>query len=285
MLRAFQIAIFLSLSLVGALAHAADPPPLMLANVYHAGDAIHLSAYWVSEKFDGVRGYWDGHRLWTRGGTPVQSPKWFTAGWPATPLDGELWAGRGRFEVASATVRSTDASDVAWRQMHLLVFDLPADSGTFDQRLQKLRALFAQHVPATLRMVEQFHVSSAAALLKKRDAIVAAGGEGLVLHRGNSLYRAARNDDLLKFKPNDDAEARVVGYVPGRGKYSGMVGALEVERGDGLRFRIGSGLSDAERRQPPAIGTTITYLYNGLTANGVPRFARFLRVRQPLSPK
>src|SRR3546814_8871592 len=63
-----------------------------------------------------------------------------------------------------------------------------------------------------------------------------------------------------------------------------MVGALEVERSDELHFRIGSGLSDAERRKPPAIGTTITYLYNGLTTNDVPRFARFLRVRDDSSP-
>lgn len=260
-------------------ARAADPPPLMLANVYHVGDAIDLSAYWVSEKYDGVRGWWDGRQLWTRGGTRVAAPAWFTKDWPAVALDGELWAGRGRFEHASATVRSAAAGDAAWRQMHFMVFDLPAHGGPFDARLEALRALFARPMPATLRLVAQTHVDSTAALRARRDAIVAAGGEGLVLHRGSAPYRAERNDDLLKFKPHDDAEARVVGYTPGRGKYAGMVGALEVERADGLRFRIGSGLSDAERRRPPPIGTTITYLYDGLTANGVPRFARFLRVR------
>ncbi|MGH8505163.1 MAG: DNA ligase [Stenotrophobium sp.] len=280
MLSKFRAAIVILLgSLPSVCAYAAEPPPLMLANVYHVGDAIDLSAYWVSEKYDGVRGYWDGHRLWTRGGTPIAAPAWFTQGWPAVPLDGELWAGRGKFERASSTVRNTNAGDVAWRQMHLMVFDLPAQGGTFDARLAALRALFAKPMSATLRLVEQIHLDSPAALLAQRDAIVAAGGEGVVLHRGASLYRAERNDDLLKFKPHDDAEARVVGYTPGKGKYRGMTGAIEVERADGLRFRIGSGLSDAERQHPPPIGTMITYLYNGLTANGVPRFARFLRVR------
>jgi len=260
-------------------ARAGDPPPLMLANVYHVGDAIDLPAYWVSEKYDGVRGWWDGRQLWTRGGTRIAAPDWFTKDWPAVPLDGELWAGRGRFEHASATVRSAAAGDAAWRQMRFMVFDLPAHGGPFDARLEALRALFATPMPATLHLVEQIHIPSPAALRARRDAIVAAGGEGLVLHRGSSLYRAGRNDDLLKFKPHDDAEAIVVGYTPGRGKYLGMVGALEVERADGLRFRIGTGLSDAERRQPPPVGATITYSYDGLTANGVPRFARFLRVR------
>lgn len=280
MLRNLLLALaYLSTVLPNAGAHAAEPPPLMLANVYHIGDAIDLSAYWVSEKYDGVRGYWDGHQLWTRGGTRVATPAWFTKGWPDVPLDGELWAGHGKFELASSTVRNSTPDDAAWRRMHLMVFDLPAHGGPFDVRLKALRALFATPQSATLRLVEQTHLASPDALLARRDAIVAAGGEGVVLHRGASLYRAERNDDLLKFKPHDDAEARVVGYTPGQGKYAGMIGALEVERADGLRFRIGSGLSDAERRHPPPIGTTITYIYNGLTVNGVPRFARFLRVR------
>ncbi|WP_084197038.1 DNA ligase [Solimonas soli] len=260
-------------------AAAAEPPALMLANVHHDGDTIDLAAYWVSEKLDGVRGYWDGHALWTRGGTRIAVPASFTAGWPATPLDGELWAGRGRFELASSVVRSDDADPQAWRALHFCVFDLPADAGTFDARLAKLRALFAHGLPPTLRLVEQFRVDTPQALRAKRDAVVAQGGEGLVLHRGDSRYRAERSDDLLKFKPYDDAEAVVVGYVPGQGKYAGLVGALEVQRADGRRFRIGSGLSDALRRTPPPLGSTITYRYDGETANGTPRFARFLRVR------
>src|SRR3546814_12614218 len=92
MLREIAITVVVLRALFGWHAQAAEPPPLMLANVYHAGDAIDLSAYWISEKFDGVRGYWDGHRLWTPGGTPVREHAWFTAGWPTTPLPSQLWA-------------------------------------------------------------------------------------------------------------------------------------------------------------------------------------------------
>ncbi len=74
--------------------HAAAPgPPLMLANVYRPG--MPLGDYWASEKLDGVRGYWDGHQLLTRGGERIAAPAWFTAGWPAVAMDGELWAGGG----------------------------------------------------------------------------------------------------------------------------------------------------------------------------------------------
>lgn len=276
--KVLRLPVLMTGALLCCIVHAA-PPALMLADVYHDGDAIDLPAYWVSEKYDGVRGYWDGHRLWTRGGSAVAAPAWFTAGWPAVALDGELWAGRGQFEQASATVRSASADDAAWRTMHFMVFDLPTHGGPFDARLAALRQMASDGLPQTIRLVEQRHLTSTAALRAKRDAVVAQGGEGLVLHRGSAPYRAERNDDLLKYKPNDDAEAKVIGYTPGNGKYAGLVGALEVERGDGLRFRIGSGLSDQDRRQPPPIGSTITYTYNGLTTHGVPRFARFLRVR------
>ena len=77
---------------------AADKPALWLAQSYSGG--LDLSQYWVSEKYDGVRGYWDGHALWTRQGEPINAPAWFSAGWPATPIEGELWAGRGEFALA-----------------------------------------------------------------------------------------------------------------------------------------------------------------------------------------
>jgi DNA ligase-1 len=108
---------------------------------------------------------------------------------------------------------------------------------------------------------------------------VAAGGEGLMLHREDSIYRAVRGDDLLKLKVGQDAEARVVGYIEGKGKYSGMMGALQVQTRAGVQFRLGTGFNDQQRKQPPAIGVWVTYTYQGVTEKGVPRFARFVRER------
>lgn len=279
-------AALLSLSLLsGASAALADeprPPRLMLAESYEAG--IDVSEYWISEKLDGVRGHWDGHRLVTRGGHPVPAPDWFTAGWPAQPMDGELWLGRGRFAEVSGIVRSQDAGDAAWRQVRFMVFDLPADPGPFQMRVMHMRELVADAGVAWLQPITQFRVDSADHLDARLDAVVAAGGEGLMLHHRDSRYRAGRSEHLLKYKPYQDAEARVVGHTAGTGKYTGMLGALIVERPDGLRFRIGTGFSDAERAEPPPVGSWVTYRYNGLTVNGVPRFARFLRIRHLLPP-
>lgn len=254
----------------------AEPPPLMLANSYR-GD-VDVGEYWISEKLDGVRGYWDGQRLLTRNGVEVRTPAWFIAGWPALPMDGELWSGRGRFEQTSGIVRSGEPDDAAWRQMRFMVFDLPAHPGPFDARLLGATGI------AWLQPVEQFKLATSAELDAKLAAVVAEGGEGLMLHRGDAPYVARRSDDLLKLKPYEDAEARVLGYLPGRGKYAGLLGALLVERSDGLQFRLGGGFSDEQRRKPPPLGSWVTYRYNGLTEDGVPRFARFLRVREELPP-
>lgn len=252
-------------------------PGLMLAKVYRGG--VPLADYWVSEKYDGVRGYWDGRQLLTRGGRRIAAPDWFTAGWPAQPLDGELWAGRGRFEAAQSAVGRDVPDDAAWRGMRYMVFDLPAHPGTFDERLVALDALIGALGIAWVQAVPQRKVADRAALLALLKKTVRDGGEGLMLHRGASLYRAERNDDLLKLKPYEDAEAVVVAHVPGKGKNAGMLGALQLRTPEGLQFKLGSGFSDAQRRDPPPVGSTVTYRYVGLSASGVPRFASFLRVR------
>lgn len=255
----------------------AEARPLMLANIYRP--ELPLADYWVSEKYDGVRAYWDGTQLWTRQGHRIQAPAWFTASWPTQPLDGELWAGRGRFTAASSAVARDTPDDAAWRQLRYMVFDLPAHPGRFDQRLPDLQHLLAEHKAPWLQAVPQHKVAHEAALQALLRNTVRQGGEGLMLHRGGSLYRGERNDDLLKLKQHLDAEATVVGHVPGKGKYQGMLGALQVQTPEGLRFRLGSCLRDADRASPPAIGTRVTYRYLGLHPDGAPRFASFVRVR------
>lgn len=261
----------------------AQAAPVMLANRYRPG--LDLSDYWVSEKYDGLRGYWDGRRLWTRGGEPVNAPTWFIAGWPTVPMDGELWAGRGRFEQATSTVRRQQPDDEAWRGMRFMVFDLPAHGGLFDERLSALQALLQPTPSPWLHAVPQRKVASDAQLQALLREVIAAGAEGLMLHRGASAYRAERNDDLLKLKTHDDADARVIGHLPGKGKYTGMLGALQVETPEGLRLAIGSGLTDAQRRTPPPIGSWISYRYRGLHDSGLPRFATFLRERPDLTAR
>jgi DNA ligase-1 len=249
----------------------------MLANVY--SPRTPLGDYWVSEKYDGVRGYWNGTRLLTRGGEAIHAPAWFTAGWPATPMDGELWAGRGRFTLAVSTVRQQTPNDADWRALRFMVFDLPAHGGVFTERIDAYHALVGALNLPWVQAVPQWRMATHAALQTRMAHTVKAGGEGLMLHRADAPYRGVRSDDLLKVKTHEDAEARVMAHVPGQGKYAGRLGALWVETPEGIRFKLGTGFSDAQRASPPAVGTEITYRYRGLNDSGVPRFASFLRVR------
>ena len=269
----------LGAALSGRAAFArAAAPALMLAEVYRPG--MSLAGYWVSEKFDGVRGYWDGQKLWTRGGEPVMAPAWFTASLPKQPLDGELWAGRGRFNHTMSTVRSQTPSDTAWHEIRFMVFDLPAQGGDFNTRLAALRKLLPITDAPWVVAVPQQPATTHEDLQALLDKTVKMGGEGLMLHRGASMYRGERNNDLLKVKPFEDAEARVVAHLPGKGKHHGRLGALMVEMPDGQRFRLGTGLTDAERDQPPPIGSLVTYRYNGTHPSVLPKFARFMRMRE-----
>ncbi len=281
-----QVFIALALAWAAWLPHPAwsdAPPPapaMLLAEVYAAD--VDLTQYWVSEKFDGVRAQWDGRTLRFRGGGTVPAPAWFTAGFPAQPLDGELWIGRDRFDALSGAVRKTEAVDAEWRQVRYLIFELPGAAGDFTNRVGQMQQLVAQVNLPWLQAVEQTRVTDRAALMQRLDAVMRAGGEGLMLHRADAPYLTGRSDALLKLKPWQDAEAIVVGHTPGKGKYQGMAGALQMAMPDGKRFRLGSGLSDALRRQPPPIGTRITYRYQHLTKNGLPRFPHYLRVREDL---
>ena len=274
LLGALLLGVALALPVAGS---AAEPPAILLAEVYR--DQVDVTRYLVSEKLDGVRAIWDGSTLRFRSGKEINAPRWFVDGLPKRPLDGELWIARGKFERLSGIVRKDVPDDNEWRQVHYMIFELPGAPGTFRERAEAMCEIVRQANIPWLREIEQFSVVDRNSLKKRMAEIVKAGGEGLMLHRADALYQTGRSDTLLKMKPWDDAEAVVIGHVPGKGKNVGMLGALRVRTTDGREFSLGTGFTDAQRREPPPIGASVTYRYHDLTNTGMPRFASFLRVR------
>ena len=263
---------------VDASVRAANAPALLLAN--ELGPNVDPAQYLVSEKFDGVRAAWDGKVLRFRSGRVVPAPAWFIAKLPPQPLDGELWLARNRFDALSGMVRKSEPVDDEWRQISYLIFELPNAPGSFAERVERIKEIVAQTQWPKLIAVQQFRVANRAALKKKLDEVVRAGGEGLMLHLTEAPYVTGRSDALLKLKPLQDTEAEVIEHVAGKGKYTGMLGALRVRTPEGKVFLLGTGFTDEARKNPPLVGATVTYTYRGITKTGLPRFASYLRVRE-----
>ncbi|WP_448213639.1 DNA ligase [Colwellia sp. MEBiC06753] len=252
-------------------------PKIQLATAYQVDIAI--KDYWVSEKLDGVRGYWDGQQMLTRQGNIIQLPRSFTLNWPRHALDGELWIERQQFEKISALVRRQQTTEQEWQNVKFMLFDLPEHQGTFSERIMAMQQLIKHTDNPHLQMVTQQSISDKSALQALFSQVIAEGGEGLMLHKKNAYYQLGRSPNIMKLKPFDDAEAEVIGYIEGKGKYQQMLGSIKVKTKDGIVFKIGSGFSDKQRKSRPPIGSIITFKYSGKTAKGVPRFASFLRIR------
>ncbi|MEQ1599504.1 MAG: DNA ligase [Methylotenera sp.] len=256
-------------------------PDVLLAQIYQSG--TNVQQFLVSEKYDGVRAFWDGKVLSTRAGNLINAPAWFVKDFPAVPLDGELWLARGQFDALSGAVRKDVPVDEEWRGITYLIFELPNEKDTFEVRAKRIVEIVEQAHEGKkaphLKAVAQFHVKNEAELKARLKKVVANGGEGLMLHRADALYVTGRSDALLKLKPLFDAEATVIAHTPGKGKYKGKLGALIVETPEGIRFKLGTGFSDAQRENLPKIGSQVTYTYKDKTPSDKPKFASFLRER------
>ena len=103
------------------------------------------------------------------------------------------------------------------------------------------------------------------------------------------IFQRLRSLGLVRIKIFHDAEGRVVEYLPGKGRHAGRLGAIVVELPNGLTFSVGTGFTDAQRQNPPPVGSFVTYRYQEFTDRGVPRFPSFVRVRSvptcPCPPK
>ncbi|WP_409337764.1 DNA ligase [Helicobacter winghamensis] len=236
-----------------------------------------LQAFVMSEKLDGVRGIWNGESLKTRNGNPMQPPKFWLENFPPFILDGELWLERNAFEKTLSVIKSADKE--RWEKITLQVFDVRGvcEHCTLQERLKILQKYLDKNPNKFIKIIPQIPIKSQLHLDEFYRNILEKGGEGVII-RNNVFSNVG-----YKLKPFLDAECIVKGYTQGKGKNIGKLGALICEamiNGIQKRFKIGSGFSEKERENPPQIGTTITYKYQGFTKNGLPRFPVFLRIRE-----
>lgn len=270
-MRIFWILV-LSLVLVQSWA---EPPNIMALDRY---DNQSIDGWLVSEKLDGVRAYWDGQNLISRGGNQLAAPVWFTQDFPDFALDGELWTGREQFEDTLSIVMTHSPHD-GWKKVGYHIFDVPQASGGVMARLGVLEKYLVQNKVAHLQIIPQITISSTEQLMDRLDKVVKNGAEGLVVRDPHVAYQDGRSQYALKVKPKYDAECEVTGYTDGRGKYTGQVGALICVNAQNQHLKLGSGLTDKLRANPPKIGSQVTYQFSGYTQKGWPKHAVYYRQR------
>ncbi len=252
----------------------------MLPQVYSEG--LDVKGWLMSEKLDGMRGYWDGKQLLSKNGLPLHPPTAFVHNFPPFALEGEIWGGRGTFEKTISIARKQQVDD-RWLKLKFAIFDVPEKSGGFSKRLQKARDWFREHPSQYGFIIEQIPVTGNDHLKQELKRIEELDGEGLIVRKPDSLYRSGRSSEILKVKSYLDTEAEVIGHVPGQGKHTGRIGSLLVVLPNGIQFKVGTGFTDKERESPPEIGAVITFKYYGLYASGKPKFPVFLRIRSKKS--
>ena len=247
-------------------------PSLQLAKIYSSDK--NITGWFVSEKLDGVRGYWDGERLISRQGYDFNPPKFFTKDFPNFELDGELWSKRGDFE----NIVSITKTNKGWEKLTYNIFEVPNAEGNFSERLSKIKEYLKTHPNRYIKVIPQIVCKSKKHLESIFKDLVSKGAEGVIVKNPFVSYEVGRSDNLLKLKPYLDDEAKVIGYKEGKGKYEGVMGSILVKYHN-KKFYIGSGFSDKEREYPPKIGDIVTFKYNGFTKRGLPKFPVFLRIR------
>ena len=274
--RYFSVFVF-ALSLLAAFSAVAEPPSLQKASPYTGEQAV--AGWMMSEKLDGIRGYWNGSALLTRKGKTIHAPAWFIAGFPPFALDGELWRKRNDFTFVQNTVLDSVPSE-NWRQITYNIFEVPEAKGPFTVRLDKARHWFANHPAPHVRIIDQMVCKGPDHLTAFLEKVESLGGEGVIVKNPDLEFHSGRTPYVLKVKNFDDMEGEVIAHRPGQGKFNGMMGSLTLRIGSGAVFNLGTGFTIDQRKHPPPIGAIVTFKYQGFTKNGIPRFASYLRVRK-----
>lgn len=253
---------------------------VLLSNVYDE-KKNDPKDWWISEKLDGCRAYWSGTEFYSKQGNKFHAPAFFTSTMPAIALDGELWCGRGLFQKTTSIILQKNKNKMDnWKYVKYLAFDAPAYPGPYEGRvayLQKeLRAIKGQTYAVAVNIEKCKGKDHLDYLLKQ---VLSSGGEGLMLRQPNSLYEWKRSKTLLKCKLFTTNDALVLSIKKGHGRLANMMGELECELKNGIRFILGVGFSDKQRQNPPAVNSIVEFKYQELTDSGKPRFASFLRIR------
>jgi len=248
---------------------------LQKANIYD--ETKHqINGWFMSEKLDGIRAYWNGKELLSKNGNKIYAPIWFTKNFPPFELDGELYTKRDDFENIQNIVLDTNPSK-DWQQITYNIFEVPNVKGNFDKRLEKIRIWLNKNPNNFIKIIPQIICKDKKHLNKYLEELVNKKAEGIILKNPYLNYENGRTNNILKVKTFFDDEGVVIGHNYNKEK---NFKSLVIKLKNGIVFNLGGGFSNKERLNPPKIGEIITFKYYGFTKNNKPKFASFLRIRK-----
>jgi DNA ligase-1 len=237
----------------------------------------NISLWYMSEKLDGIRGYWDGKNLYTKNGKRLYPPKYFIKDMPSFPIDGELWTFRDDFEnIQSIVMDKTPSKN--WKQITYNIFEVPDTKGNFTTRVQKLKNYLKTNPSKIIKIIPQIVCKNKNHLNKYLNSIVKNKGEGLIIKDPNTNYHTGRSFHILKVKKYYDMEAVVIGI--NYRKNSTIMKSLKVQLKNKVIFNLGGGFSNKQRLNYPKKDDIVTFKYYGFTKLGKPKFASFLHIRK-----
>uniref|UniRef100_A0A6B2LE43 ATP-dependent DNA ligase family profile domain-containing protein n=1 Tax=Arcella intermedia TaxID=1963864 RepID=A0A6B2LE43_9EUKA len=234
------------------------------------------SGWWMSEKLDGARAFWDHQSkvLWSRQGKQFSVPDFFIDKFPSVNLDGELWSQRGKFQEILGVLNSKDPE--RWKTLKFCVFDSPLHETVIEKRIEYLEKLFSSVESPYLSYLSLTKCTGKEHLLQFLNEIDGLGGEGVIIREPGSLYEVGRSNTLLKAKKYEDMEVKFIGITT-KPNYHAYICMTP----QGKRCIVNTTLSDW--KHPPPKDTVITVRYSGYWASGSPRYPYFHRLRPDLS--
>ena len=229
-------------------------------------------------------------------------------------IDGELWAGRDNFQLMGIVRKKVPVPE-EWLNIQYQVYDITNIEGGFVDRLKTLKRIVeftgkswslrlkneefyipeGVEIPPPLVFATQKRITDESMMKSFYQNIIDNGGEGIMIKHPLSSYENGRSNYMLKYKPAFDREAVIIDYKMGDpdSKYKGMLGSficrplinhdtyMSIDEDDNHIFTL-SGMDDKIRKnylKSHPKGTIITYECSGFTDKGVPRFGRYLRIR------
>ena len=236
----------------------------------------NITNWYMSEKLDGIRAYWNGKEFISKNGNKIYAPFWFTKDFPPFELDGELWSKREDFENIQNIVLD-ETPTTKWNELTYNIFEVPNTNGNFDKRLEKIKLWLEKNPNKFIKIIPQKICKNESDLDNYLKELIAKKAEGIILKNPNLDYFTGRNENILKVKKFYDEEGLVIGL-----NYSkeGKFKSLKLKLENGIIFNLGGGFSNIQRLNPPKIGDIVTFKYYDLTKNNKPKFASFLRVRK-----